>query len=75
MGKLLYLSRADVERLLDVDSMLEALGKALEKAIATATVRLPRGAMALVSARHENFYWEGFPESGRNAYVTLRYAF
>src|SRR5450759_5685131 len=29
MGKLLYLSRADVERLLDVDSMLEALGRAL----------------------------------------------
>ena len=21
------------------------------------------------------YYWEGFPESGRNAYVTLRYAF
>ena len=29
MGELLYLSRADVERLLDIDSMLEALGKAL----------------------------------------------
>lgn len=29
MGELLYLSRADVERLLDVDSMLDALGRAL----------------------------------------------
>ncbi len=29
MGELLYLSRADVERLLDVDEMLDALGKAL----------------------------------------------
>ena len=29
MGELLYLSRADVERLLDVDSMLAALGEAL----------------------------------------------
>jgi alanine dehydrogenase len=29
VGELLYLSRADVERLLDVDSMLDALGKAL----------------------------------------------
>jgi alanine dehydrogenase len=29
MSELLYLSRADVERLLDIDSMLEALGKAL----------------------------------------------
>ena len=29
MGELLYLSRADVERLLDIDSMLDALGKAL----------------------------------------------
>jgi ornithine cyclodeaminase/alanine dehydrogenase-like protein (mu-crystallin family) len=29
MGELLYLSRADVERLLDVDSMLDALGEAL----------------------------------------------
>ena len=29
MGELLYLSRADVERLLDVDAMLVALGKAL----------------------------------------------
>jgi ornithine cyclodeaminase/alanine dehydrogenase-like protein (mu-crystallin family) len=29
VGKLLYLSRADVERLLDIDSMLDALGKAL----------------------------------------------
>ncbi len=29
VGGLLYLSRADVERLLDVDAMLEALGKAL----------------------------------------------
>ncbi|HLQ14762.1 MAG TPA: ornithine cyclodeaminase family protein [Candidatus Eisenbacteria bacterium] len=29
MGELLYLSRADVERLLDVDAMLDALGKAL----------------------------------------------
>ena len=29
MPELLYLSRADVERLLDVDSMLDALGKAL----------------------------------------------
>ncbi len=29
MGKLLYLSRADVERLLDVDAMLAALGEAL----------------------------------------------
>ena len=29
MGELLYLSRADVERLLDVDAMLDALGKAM----------------------------------------------
>jgi alanine dehydrogenase len=29
VGELLYLSRADVERLLDVDSMLDALGSAL----------------------------------------------
>lgn len=29
MGELLYLSRADVERLLDVDALLEALAKAL----------------------------------------------
>lgn len=29
VGQLLYLSRADVERLLDVEAMLEALGKAL----------------------------------------------
>lgn len=29
MGELLYLSRAEVERLLDIDSMLDALGKAL----------------------------------------------
>ena len=29
VGELLYLSRADVERLLDVDAMLDALGKAL----------------------------------------------
>jgi alanine dehydrogenase len=29
VGELLYLCRADVERLLDVDAMLEALGKAL----------------------------------------------
>lgn len=29
VGELLYLSRAEVERLLDVDAMLEALGKAL----------------------------------------------
>ena len=21
------------------------------------------------------YYWEGFPESGRNGYVTLRYTF
>ena len=29
VGELLYLSRAEVERLLDIDSMLDALGKAL----------------------------------------------
>jgi len=29
VGELLYLSRADVERLLDVDAMLDALGKAM----------------------------------------------
>jgi len=29
VGELLYLSRADVERLLDIDAMLDALGKAL----------------------------------------------
>jgi ornithine cyclodeaminase/alanine dehydrogenase-like protein (mu-crystallin family) len=29
LGELLYLSRADVERLLDVDSMIDALGRAL----------------------------------------------
>jgi iron complex outermembrane receptor protein len=96
-------------------------GTPTHKAVATATVRLPHGATALFSARHQNgivamsdnglplpvanfttadiggtmrirtglslqagvknvsdanyYYWEGFPEAGRTAYVTLRYAF
>lgn len=96
-------------------------GTPKHKTMATATVRLPRGATGLVSVRHESgavgmsdnnlplaaatfttvdlggtlplraglsvqagvknlcdrnyYYWEGFPEQGRNGYVTLRYAF
>jgi iron complex outermembrane receptor protein len=96
-------------------------GTPTHKAVATATARLPYGATALVSARHEGgivamsdnglplpvasfttvdvggripirsgisvqagvknlldanyYYWEGFPEAGRAAYVTIRYAF
>ena len=90
-------------------------------AIGSAAVRLPRGAMGILSARYESgivamsdnglplpaakfatvdlgavlpiwegmsvqagvknlldrnyYYWEGFPEEGRNYYVTLRYKF
>ena len=40
MGKLLYLSRADVERLLDVDAMLDALGSALI-ALSSGTTSVP----------------------------------
>ena len=96
-------------------------GMPKHKAVGTATMRLPRGATALVSARYQDgavgmsdnglplpvatfatadvggtvpiraglrvqagvknlfdqnyYYWEGFPEAGRNAYVTLRYTF
>jgi iron complex outermembrane recepter protein len=97
------------------------VGTPIHKAVATATLRLPRGATGLVSARYQSeavgmsdnglplpaatfmtvdlggtlplrggvsvqggvknlfdrtyYYWEGFPEQGRNAYVTLRYVF
>jgi iron complex outermembrane receptor protein len=97
------------------------VGTPKHKAMTTATVRLPRGATGLVSARYESgaigmsdnslplpaatfttvdgggtfpiragvsvqagvknlfdrnyYYWEGFPEQGRNGYVTLRYTF
>jgi len=40
VGKLLYLSRADVERLLDVDAMLDALGSALI-ALSSGTTSVP----------------------------------
>ena len=40
VGKLLYLSRAEVERLLDVDSMLEALGSAFI-ALSSGTTSVP----------------------------------
>jgi iron complex outermembrane receptor protein len=96
-------------------------GTPTHKAVGTATLRLPRGATGLVSARYQNgavamsdnglplpaatfatidvgstlpvraglrlqlgvknlfdqnyYYWEGFPEPGRNGYLTLRYAF
>ena len=96
-------------------------GTPTHKAVATATLLLPRGAAAILSAQHQDgivamsdnglplptadftivdvsgqlpvrgrlrlqagvknlfdrdyFYWEGFPERGRNAYVTLRFAF
>lgn len=40
MGKLLYLSRADVERLLDVDAMLDALGAAFV-ALSSGTTSVP----------------------------------
>jgi iron complex outermembrane receptor protein len=96
-------------------------GAPTHKAVATATVHLPRGTTALVSAQYQSgavamsdnglplpaatfttvdlggtmpvraglqvqvgvrnlldsnyYYWEGFPESGRNGYVTLRYTF
>ena len=97
------------------------VGTPTHKAVATATLRLPRGATGLVSARYQSgavgmsdnglplppaafltidlggtlplragvsvqagvknlfdrnyYYWEGFPEAGRNGYVTLRYVF
>jgi alanine dehydrogenase len=42
VGELLYLGRADVERLLDVDAMLEALGRALVLLSSGATSVPPR---------------------------------
>jgi alanine dehydrogenase len=42
VGELLYLSREDVERLLDVDAMLDALGKALIAFSAGITIVPPR---------------------------------
>ncbi|HEV2035547.1 MAG TPA: ornithine cyclodeaminase family protein [Candidatus Dormibacteraeota bacterium] len=44
MGGLLYLSRADVERLLDIDAMLDALGRALVVFSSGATSIPPRTA-------------------------------
>jgi iron complex outermembrane receptor protein len=97
------------------------VGTPTHKAVATATLGLPRGATGVVSARYMSgavgmsdngfplpaaafttidlggtlpmraglsvqggvknlfdrnyYYWEGFPEQGRHAYLTLRYAF
>ena len=55
MGELLYLSRADVERLLDVDAMLEALARALAaysdgsaSAPPRTAVRLRRGLLGVM---------------------------
>ncbi len=45
MGELLYLSRQDVERLLDVDAMLDALGKVLVAFSAGITTVPPRVAI------------------------------
>ena len=50
MRELLYLSREDVERLLDVDAMLDALGKALIAFSAGITI-VPRGPTAVSNAR------------------------
>jgi iron complex outermembrane receptor protein len=96
-------------------------GMPKHKTVGTATVRLPRGTMGLVSARYQSgavgmsdnnlplpvakfatldigasvpihagmslqagvsnlldrsyYYWEGFPEAGRNWYLTFRYKF
>ena len=44
VGELLYLSRADVEQLLDVDAMLEALARALEVYSSGVTSIPPRSA-------------------------------
>src|SRR2546425_9415066 len=43
VGELLYLSRQDVERLLDVDAMLDALGKVLIAFSAGVAIVAPRG--------------------------------
>ena len=55
VGELLYLSRADVERLLDVDAMLEALASALAayssgsaSAPSRIAVRVPRGLLGVM---------------------------
>jgi ornithine cyclodeaminase/alanine dehydrogenase-like protein (mu-crystallin family) len=45
--ELLYLSRADVERLLDIDAMLDALGKALVALSAGITIVPPRVAIRI----------------------------
>src|SRR5205823_3758559 len=45
VGELLYLSRADVEQLLDVDAMLDALGDALVAYSSGAAVAPPRTAV------------------------------
>lgn len=50
MRELLYLSREDVERLLDVDAMLDALGKALVALSAGITVVPPRVAVRVPEA-------------------------
>lgn len=50
MGEILYLSRGEVERLLDIDSMLEALGKALV-AFSSGTTSVPPRAGARVGDR------------------------
>jgi ornithine cyclodeaminase/alanine dehydrogenase-like protein (mu-crystallin family) len=47
VGRLLYLSRADVERLLDIDAMLDALGKALVILSSGAASVPPRGAASV----------------------------
>jgi alanine dehydrogenase len=50
VGELLYLSRADVERLLDVDAMLDALGRALV-AYSSGTTSVPPRSGARVGDR------------------------
>jgi iron complex outermembrane receptor protein len=110
-----------VLRKIDGASGVFSTGVPKHKSVATLTMRLPRGATALVSERYQSgavgmadnslrlpvskfartdiggtlpirlgfrvqlgienlfdrnyFYWEGFPEAGRNWYGTLRYTF
>jgi outer membrane receptor protein involved in Fe transport len=44
-----------------------------------ATVPIGAGVSVQAGVRNladrNSYYWEGFPEAGRNAYVTLRYTF
>ena len=110
-----------LDRRIDSATSTFPQGTPKHKGVASATVALPRNAMAIVSVRHQSgivamsdnglplpsaaftildlgasapirsgvsvqggiknlfdadyYYWEGFPESGRSVYVTLRYAF